>query len=60
MIASDMHNEVGLLVGSVVAIRAQEGSLSSVNSHVPCQEGREVKPLPAHTADVVPLTSTPG
>lgn len=50
MVCSDVHLQVGLLVGTVVAVGAGEGPLSSVDPHVPCQKGRKVEPLPADGA----------
>lgn len=50
MVCPDVHLKVGLLVGTVAAVRAGEGPFSRVDPHVPCQKGREVESLPTDGA----------
>lgn len=50
VVGPDVHLKVGLLVGTVAAVRAREGPFSSVDPHVPCKEGREVEPFPTDRA----------
>lgn len=50
MVCPDVHQQVGFLVGTVAAVRAGEGSFSSMDPHVTGQKGREVEPLPTDTA----------
>ena len=50
MVCPNMHLKVGLLVGTMAAIRTREWPFSCVDPHVTCQKGREAKPLPTDGA----------
>lgn len=50
MVCPDVHLQVGLLVGTMAAVRAGEGSFSCVDPHVSCQKGRKVERLPTDGA----------